>query len=187
MVNVDTTSTSYNPAKKATDNGLCLICKITLRGLAKSGAKIPGNPYAGVAPGQHLPHISIIEDMIMSSLSPRQMFLLDEACKPIHKAFGNCPYLVGTAAAIEKQSYRDVDVRLMLFDNEYDALKEVIGQNAIIFLSLAIGEYLASRTNMPIDFQIQRQTEANEKHKGIRNALGCRDLSVYKGDAAPKE
>lgn len=121
----------------------------------------------------------------MSKINPRQMFLLDEACKPIEKAFGNCPYLVGSASSSDKEGFNDVDVRLILFDQEYDSLSSSIGQNGIVFLGFAIGEYLASRTGLPVDFQIQRQAEANEKHKGHRNALGLRDLSDYKGDAQP--
>lgn len=114
------------------------------------------------------------------------MFLLDEACKPITEAFGNCPYLVGTSASQQRQPYRDVDVRLMLFDDEYDALLNSTSEKFIIFLGLSIGEYLESRTGLPIDFQVQRQTEANEKHKGVRNALGTRDLFNYTGDSPPK-
>lgn len=123
----------------------------------------------------------------MSNLSPRQLFLLDEACKPIKKAFGHCPYLVGSAASLERKGYRDVDVRLILFDKEYDKLNKAVGQDAIIFLGLSIGEYLASRTGLPIDFQIQRATEANAKHDGHRNALGTRSLSEFRGDAPIEE
>ena len=118
----------------------------------------------------------------MSALSPREMFLLDEACKPIKQAFDNTPYLVGTAAIIERTEYRDVDVRLMLPDEEFDALLNATSREVVIFMGLAIGEYLASRTGLPIDFQIQRQTEANKKHKKVRNALGCRNLLEYTGD-----
>lgn len=121
----------------------------------------------------------------MSALSPYQIFRLDEACKPIFKAFGNPPYLVGTAAE-DKAAYRDVDVRLILEDDHYDRMKKAIGQKAVNFLGIAVGEYLRKATELPIDFQIQRQTEANEKHHGIRNPVGIRNLEDYKGDAYPK-
>lgn len=120
----------------------------------------------------------------MSAFSPRQMFLLDEACRPIRQAFGARPYLVGTAAV--RGAYRDVDVRLMLADEKYDEIAAVLGPQFLAFLGLAIGEYLAARTGMPIDFQIQRQTEANERHSGVRNPLGGRTLASYAGDAAPQ-
>lgn len=120
----------------------------------------------------------------MSAFSPRQMFLLDHACKPLHEAF-DClgVFLVGTAAS--RQSYRDVDVRMILADDKYDKMLEAVSVEGMAFLGLAIGQYLASMTGLPIDFQIQRKTEANEKHDGHRNGLGHRPLWCYSGDAVP--
>jgi hypothetical protein len=112
------------------------------------------------------------------------MFLLDEACKPIQEAFGHGLYLVGTA--VQRQDYRDVDVRLILRDNHYGKLNRAIGRDGITFLGLAIGEYLAARTGLPIDFQIQQQTTANKLHDGMRNPIGVRSLANYKGDARPE-
>lgn len=112
------------------------------------------------------------------------MFLLDEACKPIAEAFEGHVYLVGTA--VERQEYRDIDVRVILSDKTYDRLVRAIGQHAVFFLGLAIGQYLASRTDMPIDFQLQRMTEANDRHSGMRNPLGRRTLASYRGDASPE-
>lgn len=117
----------------------------------------------------------------MSALSPRQMFLLDEACKPIAEAF-EPPYLVGTA--VTRQAYRDIDVRLILPDAKHRKLRKSLGRRGIAFLGLAIGEYLAARTGLPIDFQIQQQTAANHHHpEGRRNPLGLRTLDSYTGDA----
>jgi len=109
------------------------------------------------------------------------MFALDEACKPLAEAFGEKPYLVGTAAT-GKQSYRDVDVRLILPDEKYDAIFNDFGHPLIAFLGFSIGDYLAGRTGLPIDFQIQRRTEANELHSGRRNALATRSLVDFTGD-----
>lgn len=120
----------------------------------------------------------------MSAFSPRQMFALDEACKPIAEAFDETPYLVGTA--LSRQEYRDVDVRLILDDDKYARLVAVAGPDLIAFLGLAIGDYLAERTGLPIDFQIQQQTAANHHHPGgMRNPLGLRTLDNYSGDAPP--
>lgn len=119
----------------------------------------------------------------MSAFSPRQMFALDEACRPIAEAFDSNPYLVGTALA--RGEYRDVDVRLILDDEQYARLVAVAGPDLVAFLGIAVGEYLASRTGMPIDFQVQQQTTANERHNGPRNPLGMRTLDNYRGDAAP--
>jgi hypothetical protein len=125
----------------------------------------------------------------VSELNPRQHFLLDEACKPFRAAFGNCPYLVGTAAVRNgERNYRDVDVRLIMWDEEYDKLAEAIGEPGITFLGVVIGDYLARRTDLPIDFQVQRETEANSKHHGKpRNALGMLDLKHWRGDGRPYE
>lgn len=118
----------------------------------------------------------------MSALSPRQMFLLDEACKPLAEGFQDTPYLVGTA--FDRKEFRDVDVRMILPDKRYARLLKAIDREGIIFLGLAIGEYLAARTGLPIDFQIQQQTAANKHHGGNpRNPLGLRELWNYRGDA----
>lgn len=117
----------------------------------------------------------------MSAFSPRQMFLLDEACRPIAEAFDEAPYLVGTA--VNRRDFRDVDVRLILDDEKYQRLVGVVDTPLREFLGLAIGEYLASRTGLPIDFQIQQQTAANARHDGSRNPLGMRTLDNYGGDA----
>ncbi|QRI45095.1 nucleotidyltransferase [Microbacterium phage Shocker] len=118
----------------------------------------------------------------MSAFSPRQMFLLDLACKPIEEAIG-ATFHVGTSAS-GRQEYRDVDVRTILDDERYDALAAAVQHEGIAFLGLVIGQYLYSITGLPIDYQIQRQTEANALHSGSRNPLGVRDLSHFRGDAA---
>jgi hypothetical protein len=122
----------------------------------------------------------------VTALSPRQMFLLDVACAPMLEWVGRGGiYLVGTAAAgrVQGQTPRDVDVRMILPDKRHDRLRKAIGAEGIAFLGIAIGQYLASITGLPIDFQIQRQTEANALHKGTRNALGHRSMGNYRGDA----
>jgi hypothetical protein len=39
---------------------------------------------------------------------------------------------------------------------------------------LGIATYLRQVTGLPIDYQIQRMTEANAKHTGVRNPIGTR-------------
>lgn len=127
----------------------------------------------------------------MSAFSPRQMFKLDEAYKPIVAAFEETPYLVGSSVERtlgrrgETHEYRDVDVRLMLDNEKYTALRSV-GPHVIELLGITIGEYLAQATGMTIDFQIQHADIANEKYRGMRNPLGLRHLSNYRGDAHPE-
>lgn len=115
-------------------------------------------------------------------LSTLELHELDEACKPFLSAFGTHPYLVGSAS--ERPDFRDVDVRLILSDDEFDALfAERKGFWAL--LSRLGSTYLRAKTGLPIDFQVQRQTEANEKFgdlgKTPRNPLGGRDLDDFAG------
>lgn len=98
---------------------------------------------------------------------------LNQACALINRAFpqGMC-YLVGSS--LTKKDYRDVDVRLMLPDEEYD---RVFGSGdwANPFWSLlctSLSLWLRQQTDLPVDFQIQRQTQANEMHDGKRSAVG---------------
>jgi hypothetical protein len=111
---------------------------------------------------------------VKSALTTRELWVLDYACGPIERAFAYASfggtYLVGTA---QTGPYRDVDVRTILDDAAFDAL---FSNTPPLWelLCLAIGGWLVQQTGLPIDYQIQRMTEANEKHAGPRNPLGWR-------------
>ncbi len=110
------------------------------------------------------------------------MWRLDQACRLIRAAF-DTPYLVGTAG--EGGAYRDVDVRVLM-DDEWFAT--VFGDNRDRWelLCVAIGDYLRVATGLPVDFQFQRLTEANERHgKKKRNPLGMNRVFAGGGDATP--
>lgn len=87
----------------------------------------------------------------------------------VYEAFGDHPYLVGSAT--RSASWRDVDVRLILPDEEFNALFgkmphprcENLKWNALCLAFAALGERM---TGLPIDFQIDRRTEANAQHAG---------------------
>lgn len=90
--------------------------------------------------------------------------------------FGTPPYLVGTA--VTSKEWRDVDVRLILEDDEFDALLGPIPGGmpranakwtALCLAFAALGKQM---TGLPIDFQIQRRTQANARYPGPREALG---------------
>lgn len=108
-------------------------------------------------------------------------FALEEACQFINAAFeGEC-YLVGSA--LERPDWRDVDVRLIMDDDAFLALFPNAGSAQHghwesdprwILLTVAISERLSKQTGLPIDFQFQPRTHANDRHKGRRNALGLR-------------
>lgn len=115
-------------------------------------------------------------------LSTLELHELDEACAPFLAAFGEHPYLVGSAS--NRSDFRDVDVRLILADDEFDALfAEREGLWAL--LSRLGSSHLRSKTGLPVDFQIQRRSEANEKFGDLgvtpRNPLGNRSLLEFAG------
>lgn len=107
------------------------------------------------------------------------VFNLNQACMVLSEAFGYGVYLVGSS--LHKRDYRDVDVRAILPDEEYDRLFPGIGieQHHPLWsvMCASISLFLEKATGLPVDFQIQRQTEANEKYKGARHALG---MFVYR-------
>ena len=115
-------------------------------------------------------------------LSTLELHELDEACAPFLSAFGEHPYLVGSAS--QRPDFRDVDVRLILADDEFDALfAEREGLWAL--LGRLGSTFLRARTGLPVDFQVQRQSEANAKFGNLgetpRNPLGSRSLLDFAG------
>lgn len=91
-------------------------------------------------------------------------------------AFGSPPYLVGSA--LQGKGWRDVDVRLILSDEEYEAQglgdpRDPHGNGKWVALVMAFAELGRRMTGLPIDFQIQQQSWANKNYKGERSALGC--------------
>lgn len=104
-----------------------------------------------------------------------QALLLSQACLFVSQAFDSHPYLVGSC--LHKRDFRDVDVRLILEDERYDRMfgtgTETENLNAYwSLLCTSISMYLSTVSGLPVDFQIQRMTQANAKHSGPRNALG---------------
>lgn len=93
----------------------------------------------------------------------------------IRAAYGEIPYHVGSS--VESKTWRDVDVRLILGDEEfrgrYGALEGEAGYNGPKWMAecLAFATLGKEMTGLPIDFQIQARTEANKKYEGLRSAL----------------
>lgn len=99
---------------------------------------------------------------------------LNQSCVLIRQAFPDNVgiYLVGSS--LRSRDYRDVDVRLMLTDTAYDRLFHGADWTNAFWslLCVAISLWLRQQSDLPIDFQIQRMSAANELHDGKRNALG---------------
>jgi hypothetical protein len=104
------------------------------------------------------------------------LFLLSQACIPLVQAFG-VPYLVGSS--LQRPDFRDVDVRLILPDEEYDALfpgfergiRGLLHARWSVMCS-SISLYLNQASRLPVDFQFQRMTDANKRYSGPRDPLG---------------
>lgn len=117
-------------------------------------------------------------------LTPHEMFSLQHGCRIITAAFGFNTYQVGSS--LERADYRDVDLRCILDDAEYDQL---IGknENRLKLLNAVISEWLEKRTALPVDFQFQRMTEANAEFDGRRNFVGAPLPERYPADGEAHE
>ena len=112
-----------------------------------------------------------------------QLWRLANAMRPIEDALGGgYAYLVGSV--LERSTYRDVDVRYVISDEEYGRifmpLKNQVDGTAVglhdqfrILIQVAISVLLKESTGLPVDFQIQSETEANQ-YSGKRNPVTLR-------------
>lgn len=104
-----------------------------------------------------------------------QSILLHEFGKRVWEAFGSPPYHVGTS--VNNKIFRDVDVRLILIDEEYENWEfgnpsDFLSNSKWVSMCLAFSCLGRNITGLPIDFQIQQQTYANKHYNGVRSALG---------------
>lgn len=104
-------------------------------------------------------------------LSTVELHRLDRACRDLWNVARNNDggvYLVGSVN--QRADFRDVDVRLILPDTAFDRMFG--GERDLWALfSYAVSRQLGTDTGLPVDFQVQRQTQANE-YRGSRNPLG---------------
>src|SRR4051812_34613899 len=106
-----------------------------------------------------------------------QDLLLHEFGSHVWAAFGGPPYLVGSAL-VNKTGWRDVDVRMILEDKVWDDME--LGDPRSCHLNgkwvamcLAFSAFGKDMTGLPIDFQLQKQTDCNKEFEGKgRSALG---------------
>lgn len=91
----------------------------------------------------------------------------------VHDYFGHVPYHVGSS--LTTKQWRDVDVRLILPDDEFTerfgCIQSAEVNPKLAAITLAFSALGKAMTGLPIDFQIQPQTHANEKYPGMRSAL----------------
>lgn len=105
-----------------------------------------------------------------------QGLLLQEFGEHVYRSFGHMAYHVGSSLR-EKHGWRDVDVRLIIPDDEYEAAgygdpERTHDNKKWVSTILAWSSFGRTLTGLPIDFQIQQQTYANgPKNPGPRSAL----------------
>lgn len=134
--------------------------------------RTPRCPKCGLAEIQdHVCGSSVAEvRRKVSYLNVVQFHRLEHACRIVVDGLGHPPYLVGSST--ERPDYRDVDLRSILPDDEFDALFGGRVEFWSLFC-LGVGTYLSEVSGLPIDYQVQRQTQANEKYPGKeRNPMG---------------
>lgn len=114
----------------------------------------------------------------MSVGMPADLYL-EEFGHQIWNAFGNTAYHVGSS--VFGKQWRDVDVRLLLEDKEYERMglgdpahpHENAKWVSLVMAYSALGKQM---TGLPIDFQIQQQSYANKNYSPndghVRSALG---------------
>jgi len=106
-----------------------------------------------------------------------EMFRLNQAARVIVDAYGMNLFLVGSA--LERRDHRDVDLRCILDDAEFDTLfpgsaghqgEWLDARWSLLCASISL--YLSQCSGLRIDFQFQRRSQANAENDGPRQAIG---------------
>jgi len=115
------------------------------------------------------------------SIGQPQGMLLNIFGETLRAAFGEVAYHVGSSLTTEKTTHwRDVDVRLMLDDDVWEQMQlgnpaNPHGNAKWRAFCIVFSDYGRRVTGLPIDFQLQQRTHANDKYStekgGRRSAL----------------
>jgi hypothetical protein len=97
-------------------------------------------------------------------------------CEPIVRSFPDNYGCFHVGSSLTRKDYRDVDVRLILPNAEFERLfgKGPVHPSTLdlwFLVCWAISEWMQKRTGLPIDFQIQAVGSEDNKDRGPRNAL----------------
>lgn len=109
---------------------------------------------------------------------------VEQWCRDVRVLFdGATPFMVGSVS--RHPDFRDVDIRLILPDKVFDAEWSDPIKHRLI--NHAISTWGQRETGLPIDFQIQQMTAANELYGGdFRNPMGHRDWNVLTPEGRPR-
>ena len=105
-----------------------------------------------------------------SFLTVLEQYNLNIACRPLHN-FGYGTFHVGSS--LRTRNFRDVDLRCILPNKEFDAMFGTPDDPRLKFLNVAISEWVQARTQLPIDFQFQRMTDANDEFPSPEHPRNC--------------
>lgn len=102
-----------------------------------------------------------------SYIPPDKQFVLDMTAREVEAAYGGYGlYLVGSC--LTRPDYNDVDVRSILEDDTFEALfpkdPETHMRPRFQITCLAMSAWFRHMTGLPVDFQFQKFSVANEKH-----------------------
>lgn len=95
---------------------------------------------------------------------------LEQWAREVEEVFGEHPYLVGSVARDWTQKRpRDLDVVVMLDDDIYagwfgDHTANISMHGRLAALCSAFSAWGTERVGVPVDFKIQQQSKANERH-----------------------
>ena len=108
-------------------------------------------------------------------LTVEEIWRLAHAVRPIEDAFGGkSVYLVGSV--LKGPDWRDVDLRIILPDHDFDRIFAPRGDPTDQFRMLfqtAVSAMLRENTKLPIDFQVQRKSNiTKEESLGERKPAG---------------
>lgn len=119
-------------------------------------------------------------------LPPQSLFGLHAAASEVMKSYDSLGvYLVGSC--LVHKDYRDVDVRCIMRDDDFEREfpKDEHGHRPKWMLTcLALSAWFRHVTGLPVDFQFQKMTLANERYPSRahrRNSIG---YYHWLGDAA---
>jgi hypothetical protein len=117
-------------------------------------------------------------------LTPSELLKLRNACILISQAYDDC-YLMLVGSCLEKPDFRDVDVRCIIPDIEFGYLFPASAEEEVFdarwsLLCTSISDWMKSVTGLPVDFQFQKMSLANERFTGAREAL---TIHASHGDA----
>ena len=115
-------------------------------------------------------------------------FALEIACKAVQEAFrptgdGRLGQVYVVGSALERADWRDVDVRMILDDASFAELfpDACLRAGAAwefdprwTLLCVAISQWMSKETDLPIDFQFQPMSWANERHDKPRHPAGLK-------------